>query len=63
MKQKKDHAPSATPVPGQPDEATEQINKFGTYNVQPTADTENLFPAIAHGLPDREAIRKEQGKK
>lgn len=23
--------------------------KFGTYNIQPTADTENEFPAIAQG--------------
>ena len=25
--------------------------KFGTYNIQPTADTENDFPAIAQGKP------------
>ena len=25
--------------------------KFGTYNIQPTADTENEFPAIAQGKP------------
>lgn len=25
------------------------IRKFGTYNIQPTADTENDFPAIAQG--------------
>ena len=45
--------PSATPLPGQPEDAFEQVNRFGTYNIQPTADTENLFPAIAQGLPTR----------
>ena len=29
----------------------EQINRFGTYNVQATNDTDNVFPAIAQGLP------------
>ncbi|MBE6792380.1 MAG: hypothetical protein E7534_02615 [Ruminococcaceae bacterium] len=27
------------------------INRYGTYNIQPTADTENPFPAIAPGNP------------
>ena len=53
MNHKSDLTPSSTPVPDRPDDAAEQVNKFGTYNVQPTADTENLFPAIAHGLPDQ----------
>ncbi len=64
MKKKKiDPTPSSTPVPGQPDTALEQVNKFGTYNIQPTADTENLFPAIAHGLPDQEKLRREHREK
>ena len=50
---KYDPTPSVTPIPGQPEDATEQVNKFGTYNIQPTADTANLFPAIAQGLPTR----------
>lgn len=29
----------------------EQINEYGTYEIQRTADTENFFPAIAQGLP------------
>ena len=24
---------------------------YGTYNIQPTADTDNVFPLIAPGLP------------
>ena len=37
---------------GQPNDCADLINKYGTYNIQPTADTENLFPMIAPGLPD-----------
>ena len=29
----------------------EQVNCYGTYNIQPTCDTDNFFPAIAQGLP------------
>ena len=29
----------------------EGLNHYGTYNIQPTADTRNPFPAIAQGLP------------
>ena len=39
-------------APGEPDDVTELLNKYGTYNVQDTADTDNEFPAIAQGLPD-----------
>ena len=60
MKQKKEPTPSATPVAGQPDDATEQVNAFGTYNVQPTADTGNFFPAIAQGLPDQKAEKRKK---
>lgn len=62
--------PSSTPVMGQPTDAFEMINKYGTYNIQPTADTRNPYPAIAQGLSersekstekDREAWLKSQG--
>lgn len=33
-----------------PDTCEEQINVYGTYNIQPTANTENDFPAIAQGI-------------
>ena len=29
------------------------LNKYGTYNIQPTADTENEFPHISQGIPKR----------
>ena len=32
-----------------PQSAEEQVNCYGTYNIQPTANTENEFPAIAQG--------------
>lgn len=36
-------------VPGDPVTAWDMINKYGTYNIQPTSDTENAYPAIAAG--------------
>ncbi len=26
------------------------VNKYGTYNIQPTNDTDNAFPAVSQGL-------------
>ena len=47
----------------QPSDCADLVNKYGTYNIQPTADTENLFPMIAPGLPEewkRMAIGKSE---
>ncbi len=41
-------------------DAFDLINKFGTYNIQPTADTSDLFPMIAHELPNK--IMRESAK-
>ena len=30
----------------QPDDVTELVNKYGTYNIQPTSASDNEFPAI-----------------
>lgn len=46
-------APMAEPHFGQPDDCYDLINQYGTYNIQPTADTENVFPMIAQGLPKK----------
>lgn len=35
----------------QPDTSFELINKYGTYEIQPTADSDNEYPKIAQGLP------------
>ena len=42
--------PSANSVQGQSQNAFELINKYGTYNIQPTNDSDNEFPEIAQGL-------------
>ncbi len=34
-----------------PETVFEQINKYGTYEIQPTSDRADFFPAIAQGLP------------
>lgn len=44
---------SAQAVLGQPETAEELIAKYGTYNIQPTAESENEFPKIAQGLPKK----------
>lgn len=43
--------PSANAVLDQPEDVFELINKYGTYNIQPTAETENSFPKISQALP------------
>ncbi len=35
---------------GQPDTALDLINFYGTYEIQPTADTLNMYPTIAQGF-------------
>ena len=51
--------PSTAEVQGNPKNVFEQINKYGTYNIQPTADTDNDYPAIAQGCP-KEVIEQEK---
>lgn len=34
------------PVDGEPIDVWDQINKYGTYEVQDTTDTDNVFPCI-----------------
>ena len=46
-------APFADPVFGQPESCADLVNKYGTYNIQPTADTENVFPLISHARPEQ----------
>ena len=36
-----------------PDTVYDLINKYGTYEIQPTADTDNAFPKKAQGLPKK----------
>ena len=55
--------PSSTPIFGQPADCYDMVNKYGTYNIQPTNESENEFPAIAQGLPDKEEHRYAKERK
>ena len=44
-------------IKGQPETSFELLNKYGTYEIQPTCDSDNDFPKIAQGLP-KEKNRK-----
>ena len=44
----------ANPVYDQPLDCIELINKYGTYEIQPTNDSGHDFPKIAQGLPKEE---------
>ena len=43
--------PTIQQIIGQPDSCWEMVNRWGTYEVQATQDTDNPFPAIAQGYP------------
>lgn len=47
-------------IMGNPLTAQEMVNKYGTYNIQPTADTDNAFPKIAQGLPHQKYRKKDK---
>lgn len=47
----RDSTPDVHRFQGQPESCFDLINQYGTYNIQPTSDTENLFPLISAGLP------------
>ncbi len=40
-----------------PEDCEEMVNSYGTYNIQPTANNDNDFPAIAQGTPPYMAKR------
>ena len=42
---------SAEAIMSQPRDCFELINKYGTYEIQPTNDSDQDFPKIAQGLP------------
>ena len=46
--------PSTDPVTTEAFTVFDLVNKYGTYNIQPTADTDHAFPKIAQGLPKEE---------
>ena len=42
-----------TYIPDSPETPSEMVNKYGTYEIQPTAETDNEFPTIAQALPKK----------
>ena len=48
-----DATPDVHQFRGVPENCFDLVNRYGTYNIQPTSDTENLFPLIAPGLPEQ----------
>ena len=54
----KNEAPSLRYIPEQPKDAVDMVNKYGTYNIQPTGDSGNEFPEIAQGLAKKEINKK-----
>ena len=46
-----DATPDVHAFQAPPESVENLINRYGTYNIQPTADTENVFPLMAPGLP------------
>ena len=56
---KKDKStPSSSDYSKYPDTSFDLINKYGTYEIQPTSDTDQPFPKIAQGLPKKETRNK-----
>lgn len=45
---------SAEAVMSQPESAEELLLKYGTYEIQSTADSDNEFPKIAQGIPKKQ---------
>ena len=46
------------PTEGDPPTALELVNRYGTYEIQPTADSQQFFPAIAQGRYDSEQLHR-----
>ncbi len=47
----------------QPDTALDMVNFYGTYEIQPTADTPNEYPAIAQGFNKKQFKTNRQNPK
>lgn len=51
------NTPPTDRVPGYPDGPDDVINNYGTYEIQPTANTHHRYPMIAQGLSRQERER------
>ncbi len=54
--------PSIDNVTGNPDTCREMITRYGTYEIQATADTQNIFPTIAQGLVRQKRVDENSKK-
>ena len=50
---------SSEPFGGMPETAFEMVNRYGTYEIQATSDTDNMYPAIAQGF-NKEIIKTDR---
>ena len=48
---------------GMPETAFDMVNRYGTYNIQSTAETENAYPAVAQGYNRKIMKTDRQNKK
>lgn len=49
---------SGIPIMSQPENVSELLNKYGTYEIQPTADSDNFYPTIAQGISKKYRTNK-----
>ena len=47
-----DATPDVHRFTGNADSCFDLVNQYGTYEIQRTQDTENVFPLIMQGLPE-----------
>ena len=47
-----DATPEVHRISGNADSCYDKVYQYGTYEIQRTQDTENLFPLIMQGLPE-----------
>ncbi|MCI6927769.1 MAG: hypothetical protein MR759_00620 [Ruminococcus sp.] len=64
MKSEKEkvYLPIDEPVMNDPENCADILHKYGTYEIQPTAATENKYPKIAQGLPKKKSRRNDNEK-
>lgn len=56
---------SSKPVDGTPETSFDYVNKYGTYEIQPTNDMQSEWPTIAQGLPedyDKPTVKSDEEK-
>ena len=46
------------PIQGMLPDALDMVNRYGTYEIQPTSNSENFFPIIAAGTYDKERLHR-----